>query len=109
MKIRIVIESVAFTVEMVSDEATQATEPADELDEEQTTLNGWVSTGRDPRTEDTPDGKEWTLRRPNKGKRSDFKKSHFSSCCQAEGRRALKRLGGYCHDCVPEDWRWWKA
>jgi len=62
MKIRIVIESVTFTVETISDEVTQATEPSTEIEPEQTTLSGWVSTGRSPRG-------------PNTGKRSDFKKS----------------------------------
>jgi len=86
VKIRIVIDSVTFTVEFISDEVTQAAEPSHEIEPEQTTLSGWVSTGRSPRG-------------PNTGKRSDFKKSHFSSCCGAEGRRALGRLNGHCLDC----------
>jgi len=91
MKIRIVIESITFTVEIVDDEVIQATEPTTELEPEQTTLSGWVSTGKDPRG-------------PNKGKRSDWKKSHFSSCCDTEGRRALSRLNGLCFECAPEAW-----
>ena len=90
MKIRIVIESVTFTVEMVNDEVTPATEPTPEIEPEQTTLSGWVSTGRDPRS-------------PNRGRRADWKKSHFSSCCDSEGRRALARLNGHCLECAPEE------
>tara|TARA_R110000823_G_scaffold225675_2_gene353439 strand:+ start:358 stop:636 length:279 start_codon:yes stop_codon:yes gene_type:complete len=32
--------------------------------------------------------------------RSDKGTPHFSSCCGAQGRRALKTLGGKCKDCV---------
>jgi len=92
VKIRIVIESVTFTVEIVNDEVTQATEPSPEIEPEQTTLSGWVSTGKDPRK----------ARKSNYARRSDWKQHHFSSCCDTPGRRALKRLNGYCLDCVPE-------
>ena len=39
-------------------------------------------------------------RSPNSGTRSDKDKAHYSSCCGAAGRRALKTLGGKCKDCV---------
>ena len=68
--------------------------------------------------EAAPEGKQTALtrydgtfvgKRPSKARevnfevRSDKGQPHFSSCCGAEGRRALKTLGGKCKDCVNGD------
>ena len=45
-------------------------------------------------------------RTPNAEDRQDKGRSHFSSCCGAEGRRALKRLDGQCFDCADIGPRW---
>ena len=41
-------------------------------------------------------------RKPNSGTREDKGRRHHCSRCGAEGRRALARLNGRCHDCKHE-------
>jgi len=85
--------TIAIVIDFDKQTTTEPTQPAEAAPEaSQTTLTRYDGT--------------FVGKRPSKARevnfevRSDKGTPHFSSCCGAEGRRALKTLGGHCKDCA---------